>query len=69
MTVETQTITRGAWGTDLGRVLTRTAIPWCTFHDYQAMSDVIGCPADYRGLDESCDISTGGPDHKWWKDE
>ena len=52
----------------------QTAIPWCTTHDSAAASpsDIppIYC-AVWEGFNTNgaCDILTGGPDHKWWKDE
>jgi len=49
--------------------LTQTAIPWCTTHDSSMTTDGQRCLVqtifDYA---EGCVISTGGPDHKWWKD-
>ncbi len=46
----------------------QTAIPWCTVHDASKIE------ADWRpatcgaGDGQACLISTGGPDHKWWRD-
>ena len=50
----------------------RTAIPWCTIHDNIAGTTENGCKGFTKwdvksGYD--CMISTGGPDHKWWKDD
>ncbi len=39
------------------------AIPWCITHDQPDELDEYG---DHGGL---CEVSTGGPDHKWWKDK
>ena len=47
-----------------------TAIPWCTTHDRMMDSED---PERYcfeaGSVDDPCVISTGGPDHKWWKDD
>ena len=40
----------------------QVAIPWCITHDRPDELDEYG---DDGGL---CEVSTGGPDHKWWKD-
>ena len=46
------------------------AIPWCTTHDAeQADYDDICWKGVWRpNAGGVCVISTGGPDHKWWKD-
>ena len=50
----------------------REAIPWCTTHNRDAYVTTGGC-GDVRYSDECyedttrCVVSTGGPDHKWWK--
>ena len=50
----------------------QTAIPWCTTHDAQQSGDQPYCK-DARAPDtdaeiHKCTFSTGGSDHKWWKD-
>ena len=53
-----------------------TAIPWCTTHDVSTTSDECDSPIaifdmspDAAPFDEiPCVISTGPPDHHWWKD-
>ena len=42
------------------------AIPWCTFHKRSVVFPESGLCADGP---VGCMISTGGPDHKWWRDE
>ena len=65
-------------------VSNQQAIPWCTTHDEKLPNgpelekDEPRCWFDYfYGVKDSdgnridplmCVISTGGPDHKWWKD-
>ena len=50
-----------------GRWINREAIPWCTLHDRMIfLKRPLDCGAPLD--DEECVISTGGPDHKWWKD-
>ena len=52
----------------------QTAIPWCTTHDHHVdTTGLIGC--DYlttidqcEPITDRCVVSTGPPDHKWWKD-
>ena len=63
-----------------GSIVKSEAIPWCTTHDRQAIVEndeasfvVEECWqvvwTDELGGDyELCRISTGGPDHDWWKD-
>ncbi len=53
----------------------REAIPWCTTHDFGECHcghvEVCHCQshdAVSAGPINTCVISTGGPDHKWWKD-
>lgn len=53
----------------LGFTTQQTAIPWCTTHNqppvfYDELAGAI-CHPDSR----NCNVSKGGPDHKWWKDE
>ncbi len=45
----------------------REPISWCTTHNHQSNESLHACLA---GIIEegACRISTGGPDHKWWKD-
>ncbi len=43
------------------------AIPWCTTHDHQSNESLHACLAGII-KEGACHISTGGPDHKWWKD-
>ena len=43
-------------------IVDQVAIPWCTTHDRPDELDEYG---DDGGL---CEVSTGGPDHKWWRD-
>ena len=49
------------------------AIPWCTTHDMSIYLIDGVCFAGWmlinRGEVAPCEISMGGPDHKWWKDE
>ncbi len=45
-------------------------MPWCTTHDqkWESVSAIMeGCWAGSQ-LKPCVDKSTGGPDHKWWKD-
>ena len=57
------------------RQWSRSAIPWCTTHDGQALYGD-KCPSGMNieqfppvGFYKAwCEISQGGPDHKWWKD-
>ena len=54
--------------------VTQQAIPWCTTHDSKVTDPVDGDPDTCaRGEWEPqlvglCEISTGGPEHKWWVD-
>ena len=53
------------------RRIVQTAIPWCVEHDMQATHDWRGdIPVCHRQSDvpPDCQVSTGGPDHKWWQD-
>ncbi len=56
--------------------VTLTAIPWCIPHDRQAVEREHGLSPDEcwqvvwasEGYEyELCRISTGGPDHEWWR--
>ena len=56
--------------------VTREAIPWCTTHDSKRLGhnpELCEFAAWYSNQDkhqiggQNCVISTGGPDHKWWK--
>ena len=50
-------------------IVDQEAIPWCTTHDSIAERTRGGHWLDECGDDPFyCKISTGGPDHKWWKD-
>ncbi len=50
------------------RAISQEAIPWCTTHDMTIIGDDDYCwKIDYDKLD--CVISSGGLDHKWWKDQ
>ena len=46
------------------------AIPWCTVHNTKGVRPNLVCDlaqfAEFPVTD--CNISTGGPEHKWWKD-
>ena len=55
---------------EIAVVKDQTAIPWCTTHDQKAddVVCVIGS-GDCGYVRLPCVISTGGPDHKWWKDK
>ena len=52
----------------------RKPIPWCTTHDCQALYGD-KCPPGMNieqyapvGFYQAwCEVSQGGPDHKWWK--
>lgn len=46
----------------------REPIPWCTTHNTSVGAESSVC--DYGDLSGhgGCVISTGGPDHKWWRD-
>ncbi len=48
----------------------REPISWCTTHDNEAVHEQgTGCyQAIAIGNWSDCVISTGGVDHKWWKD-
>ncbi len=50
-----------------------TAIPWCTTHDAQQSGEnYCWISVDFDAFpnirNADCAFSTGGPDHKWWKD-
>ncbi len=53
-------------------VKNQRAIPWCTTHDLRARKDDDRvCPGGGWvgvGYSTRCQISSGGPDHKWWVD-
>ena len=49
----------------LGFTSEQTPIPWCTTHDTKGDNTHLM----FRRGQKICVISTGGPDHKWWKDE
>ncbi len=62
-------------------VVGQQAIPWCTFHnrplgtgagggDFNPMDETCAYPPKNVPMPEiyDCEISTGGPDHKWWVD-
>ena len=58
----------------------QSAIPWCTTHDSEAAwidpetDEPAVCHLDTVVVGEGgpewqdCQISFGGPDHKWWRD-
>ena len=46
----------------------REPIPWCTTHDASKVEADWLDPTCGAGDGLACEISTGGPDHKWWKD-
>ena len=54
-------------------VYNQTAIPWCTTHDEGAVADgFIVCRVGVvlgELAQTNCLISTGGPNHKWWRDD
>ena len=54
------------------RIHRQTPIPWCTTHDSIAATRN-RCKNftkwDIRKDEYDCVISTGPPDHFWWKDE
>ena len=53
--------------------ITQQAILWCTTHDSKLIARGDMCQdkswSTLAGLDSGvCVISTGGPEHKWWRD-
>ena len=47
----------------------QTAIPWCITHDAELVDNDVCWRGVWRPTAGGiCDISTGGPDHKWWED-
>ncbi len=52
--------------------ITQQPIPWCTTHDDIAAKSGDRCRGfSYYGTKwdiNECVISSGGTDHKWWKD-
>ena len=67
---ETRSLLR--WEHENPDVYNQEAIPWCTTHNVQRSGDQPYCK-DARAPDidaeiHECEISSGGPDHKWWKD-
>ena len=64
MTSETQWIRDVPSDPMMANQWRRTAIPWCTTHDTKGDNDHL---MFHRGR-KICVISTGGPDHWWWKD-
>jgi len=55
---------------EIAVVKDQTPIPWCTTHDSPKVVDDKARYCYEKSLAEvfTCEISTGGPDHKWWKD-
>ena len=59
-------------------IIDQEAIPWCTTHDMNVTighkyrtwiwDGCIAAVTEWRDDTDSCVISTGGPDHKWWFD-
>ncbi len=49
-----------------GRWVDQIAIPWCTTHD--RWTEGFGFCRANDIPNEICEVSTGGPDHKWWED-
>ena len=51
-------------------IIDQEAIPWCTTHNAKGIRPDLVCDlaqfAEFPVTD--CNISMGGPDHKWWKD-
>ena len=48
----------------------QVAIPWCTTHNQCTYVYLVRDGEHCGGFDgNSCVVSSGGPDHKWWKDE
>ena len=59
-----------------GLEIRQEAIPWCTTHDSKVASPppLLTCEWVLAHWDDvatiqPCNPSTGGPDHKWWRDE
>ena len=55
---------------EIAVVKDQTPIPWCTTHDnrwFDVPGIMAGCYAGNQ-FKPCVDKSTGGPDHKWWKD-
>ena len=69
---ETRTLYEWPDANEVTDAYVQEAIPWCVKHDSMAednyMCDVeVGSPTD-KNVKPDCVVSTGGPDHKWWKD-
>ena len=47
------------------RMWVQRPISWCVTHN-SALGHAWPDEADWR---ETCEVSEGGPDHQWWKDE
>ena len=48
-------------------------IPWCTTHNAQQSGEnycwkFVDYAAFSNVREANCELSTGGPDHKWWED-
>lgn len=65
----TSPVTRSllGWEHENPDVYNQVAIPWCTTHDHQSNESLHACLAGIIKEGE-CHISTGPPDHKWWRD-
>lgn len=58
--------------------VTQEAIPWCTTHDMKVTighkyrewiwDGCIVAVNEWRDNTDTCVVSEGGPDHKWWQD-
>ena len=46
------------------------AIPWCIAHNSKGVLPGLVCDlAQFTEFESTpCEISTGGPEHKWWMD-
>ena len=63
------------WGVTT-ELIRQEAIPWCTTHDSETAISLDGQVYFCRKAQtwthletHGCEVSTGGPDHKWWRDE
>ncbi len=61
----------GSWCVDGDmRRLTLTPIPWCTTHDHHSYQRGPGPDeCDRWVVERDCEISLGGPSHRWWRIE
>ena len=63
---------------EVAEAYVQTAIPWCTTHDSKQLgfnpklcefAAWYSNQRDHQIDDQHCEISQGGPDHKWWEDK